>query len=153
MKAPTIFLKPELEKKAYRLKCRFTVEANSLPDWVEKIKYKVAEEFVSDMEKQGWKYDPNKLPPAERGFKLSGPFSHMQTVQLPKFSTFKAAEALPRVRAGDRMRDNTNNYVQTVPLLDQTDKWEYELSAVFIRSQILTELPDSWEEAKELKSS
>ena len=137
-----LLLRPDLGKKAYRLKCRFTIEANHKPEYLEKVKYKVAEEFINDIKKQGWEYDPNRLPPSERGFKLTGPYPATPMTGLPTKAEqfrFNAKRDMPRIAAGDKMRLPELNYAQSVPLLGETDKWEYELSAVFIHATILVE--------------
>lgn len=151
MKAPTLILKPDVPKKAYRLKCRFTVESGVQVEQLDRIKVKVAEQFVEDLGKQGWIYDPNKLHPAERGFRLSGPFSKVTPLGLPSKSEirrFSAKDALAGIQTGNKFRSKEFNYVSTVLGLDETDKWEYELSAVFIRPRILTEIPDPHEESE-----
>lgn len=125
-----------------RLKCRFTVEAGTTSDRLDKYKYKVAEAFVSDLEKQGWKYEPNRLPASERGFKLTGPFPATPVKGLPSRAEqfrFNAQRDMARVLAGDKLRATDLSYVSNVPLLGETDKWEYELSAVFIHEEILVE--------------
>ena len=146
---PELLLRPDLGKKAYRLRCRFTVEAYTLPDRIDKYKFKMAEKWVADMYKQGWDYDPNVLPLDDRGFKLRGPFSATPITGLPKLKDIRPMtnrEALARVMAGDKLRDTGEDWAVTLPEIDKTDKWEYELSAVFVRNTILTEVPDSHEE-------
>lgn len=144
-----LLLRPEVEKKPYRLKCRFSIDAYPRPEWVEKYKLQVAEQFVNDMERQGWEYDPNVLPVSERGFRLRGPFTTTPLTGLPSHVDrvrMSAAAMLPGVRAGNPYRDSGHDYAATVDPIDSTERWEYEISAVFIRPQIFTEIPDPHEE-------
>lgn len=140
---PELIFQPDLGKKAYRLKCRFITVADPRPEWVEAEKYRQAERFTEDMSKRGFIYDPNKLPASERGFKLSGPYPATSITGLPPASDYHqptGREARDRVLAGDLMRSSDKTYVADVPNLDSTDKWEWELSAVFIHPTIRTEL-------------
>jgi len=123
------------------------MDAYPLPDWVTKTKFKVAELFVADMAKQGFEYDPNKLPPHVKGFKLTGPYPatpDITSIKVPKRYTGK--QALLRVAAGDRLHDEGQDYATTLSSIDMSEQWEYEISAVFIHKTILTETPDSHEE-------
>ena len=149
MPLPELLLRPDLGKRAYRLRCRFTVGAGISPDKLETAKMKTAELFVQDMRKQGWEYDPNRLEARLRGFTLKGPFSTTPITGAPsrlERVRFDAKRDLSRVLAGDNMRLPDIDYAITVPLLDESDTWEYEISAIFIRNTILTEVPDSHEE-------
>lgn len=137
-----LLLRPDLGKKPYRLKCRFTIEANHKPEFLERVKFQVAEAFVIDMKKQGWEYDPNRIPPNQRGFKLTGPYPATPVTGLPTKAEqfrFSAKRDMARVMAGDPMRLPPTSWAKSVPILGETDKWEYELSAVFIRETILVE--------------
>ena len=147
MDLPEVLIRPDLGYKAYRLRCRFIMDAYPLSDWVTKTKFKVAEMFVADMAKQGWEYDPNKLPVHERGFKLAGPFPQtpdITNIKVPR--RYSGKQALLMVAAGNRLHDEGQDYAVTLPTIDISEKWEYELSAVFIHKTILTEIPDSHEE-------
>lgn len=153
MRLPELLIRPDLGKRAYRLKCRFAMPAYPLPTWVESEKYKMAERFVSDMAKQGWEYDPNRLAPSERGFRLRGPYATTPVSDIKAIGrSIVARRDLPRVLAGDPLRDTGEDFASIVPLLDETDKWEYEISAVFIRNTILVETPDSHEELEIIRN-
>ncbi len=148
---PELLLRPDLGKRGYRLKCRFTVEAYTRPEVIEKVKYKIAEAWVRDMAKQGFEYDPNRLEPSVRGFTLRGPFNSTPITGTPKLHTIRpmsGREALMRVIQGDRLRDTVGDYAVTLPALNETDKWEYEISAVFVHPTILAEIPNSQEETE-----
>lgn len=137
-----LIIRTPREKKAYRLRCRFTVDAGASQDSIDKMKIRVAEKFVEDMKKQGWEYDPNKIEASQRGFTLKGPFLPTPITGLPKFHErirFNSREALPRVMAGDPMRLPDKSWVVDMPTITTTDKWDYELSAVFIRPTIMIE--------------
>ena len=150
-----ILLRTDLPKKAYRLRCRFTIEAYPKQEWLDRAKLKAAEMFVEDMIKQGWQYDPNKIHPNSRGFKLTGPYTATPITGLPKLNTIKRItnkEALARVSAGDPMRDTGEDWAVTLPGLFESNSWEYELSAVFIRTTILVETPSLHEEQEVLRN-
>lgn len=141
-----ILVRPNRETKAYRLRCRFSIVAFPKPRFLERAKFEAAEEFVSDMAKQGWTYV------SKFGFKMTGPFPKTVTVTLPKRSQqdrwhIPSAEMIRAVRAGYTIdRPPPVDYVSTVPLITETDEWEYELAGVFTRPELLTERPDEHEE-------
>lgn len=148
--ALTLNIPRSRDKKAYRLRCRFAMPAYPLPSWLEKAKVKVAEDFVEDMRKQGFEYVPSY------GVTMTGPFPVVETVNLPKRSQqarwhMPAQEALQRIQAGQRIRAGGEPYVKAVPSLAMSEKWEYELAAVFAHDTILTESPDAAEEQEGLK--
>lgn len=137
-----LLLPKEKSKRAMRIKCRFQIDAGHSERMLEKMKYKVAEAFVEDVEKQGWKYDPNKLPPTERGFRMTGPYPATIVRGAPSKAErfhFNAERDTAAVRAGERFLPKAMNYVSMVPDITETDRWEYELSAVFIHDEILVE--------------
>ena len=142
MNAPTLLLRPARDKKAYRLKCRFKIEAYPYPDRLERAKVRMAERFVEDMHKQGWEY-------AEQfGFKMKGPFPMVETMILRRPRQHSAKEMLAGVLAGNPYRDEGVDYAKPVLALDMQEYWEYELCATFSRMEILTEYPDAHEEEK-----
>lgn len=149
MSIPEILIRPDLGKKAYRLKCRFTVDAHISPERFEKLKFEVAEAWVEDMKLQGWEYDPNRIEKSQRGFNLSGPFYITPVTGLPKFHERRkmtSKEMLPMVAQGRRVFDEGRDWAVPVTPLNQSDKWDWEISAVFIHETILTEIPDAHEE-------
>ena len=137
-----IIAKPSLNKKPYRLKCRFKIEAYPHPSRLGLAKVRMAERFVEDMHKQGWEY-------VERfGFKMTGPFPTVEPVMVHRPRTLSAGEMLAGVLAGKPFRDDGMDYAKPVLGLNMLEHWEYSLSAVFAHSQLLTEYPDPHEEEK-----
>lgn len=151
MNSLTLLLRPDLGKRAYRLRCRFTV--NAFPDtaMLERAKVQAAEMFVRDMAKQGWEYLD------KHGFKMTGPFIPMKIVALPKRHQqarwhTSSHELLAQARAGFRSPALSEpNYVTAVPALSETESWDFELAGVFVHKTILTESPDPHEEKEVLK--
>lgn len=150
MNLPELLLHKDLGKRAYRLKCRFKIDPNPKPDWLERTKFQAAELWVQDMEKQGWEYDPNKLEKSLRGFTMKGPFVSTPVTGAPsrlEQFRFNAKRDLPKILSGDPMRvPDLSRYVATMPSLGESPQWEYELSAIFIRKTLLVEVPDLKEE-------
>jgi|SRR3972149_2774279 len=150
MDSVELLLRPDLGKKAYRLRCRFRIGAYPSERTLEKAKYKAAELFVRDMAKQGWEH----LEP--HGFKMSGPFPATETGYLPKRSQQERWHVPSRELIGAVLNSYTprlpvahdNSYARIVPLVTETDDWEFELAAVFVHPTILTEVPDAHEERK-----
>jgi len=139
-----VLVRPDRGKKAYRLRCRFTVEAFPNPDFLERAKFRAAETFVEDMRKQGWEYLNSY------GFKMTGPFPAIEVVNLPSRSLQPrwhqpSQEVLQRIMAGQVVRTNDTSYASDVPSLGACEKWEYELAGVFAHETILTEMPDKKE--------
>lgn len=141
-----LMLRPDLGKRAYRLRCRFTIGAMPSARTLEKAKYHAAELFVRDMKQQGWEYLDHY------GFRMTGPFPATEAVTVPKRSQqarwhIPSHELLPALLAGYRVPMPVEpSIVRCVPTISTTDAWEYELAGVFIRDTILTEVPDPHEE-------
>ena len=139
-----LLLRRDLGKRAYRLRCRFSVGAFPKEDWLRKAKVAAAEKFIEDMTKQDWRYvEPH-------GIRMTGPFAAMQAMSLPRrhqqeqWHWNARTPFIPQGLSKDVP-------VVTVPSLGETDKWEYELAAVFTHDTILTERPDPDEEQVILK--
>ena len=135
MPYPELLLRPDLGKRAYRLRCRFAIDAFPREWFLEKAKYAAAQRFVEDMAKQGWEHIQ------KFGFQMKGPFSALTVPFLPKRALqekwhFNARYPMPRRISSE----GAPAYVGTVPLLGESEKWEYELAGVFIHKTILTEL-------------
>ena len=150
--ALTLLLRPDRGRSAYRLRCRFKVNAFPNPDFFDKAKFQAAEMFVRDMKKQGWTYLD------KHGFKVSGPYAPLVPVSLPhrhlqaQWHT-ASRDLLPQIQAGRRFhRPKEPGYVSVVPSLIEMDEWEFELAGVFVHSTILTEIPDAHEERQELRA-
>lgn len=144
-----LLLRPDLGRRPYRLKCRFVVGAFPSERTLEQAKYKAADMFVRDMEKQGWQNVE------KHGFKMSGPFPHVETINLPSRSQQQqwhtpSRELIAAVQAGHRPKLPAQNggYARVVPRLPEIDDWEFELAGVFIHETILTEVPDEHEEKR-----
>lgn len=135
-----LILPRNLDKKAYRLRCRFKIEPCPSIGRLDIEKVRVAERFVEDMRKQGWTHDPRF------DFRLLGPFVPVVPVALNPRRTPTARQMLPGVLAGKRFLDDGATEVRNVPLLGESDYWEYEIAAVFVRTQVLTETADPHEE-------
>jgi hypothetical protein len=146
-----ILIREARDRRAYRLRCRFVLPANPRPEWVEKEKYRIAERFIADMRKQGWEHLPR------HGFQLSGPFPPTPEPGLPRSGGSQwhapsrdllsavADGRPPRARRGEGLMDG----IHAVPVMGETDGWEYELAGVFTHPEILTEVPDRHEERRD----
>lgn len=154
----TLILRPDLGKKAYRLKCRFTIEAFPTKRSLELGKFKAAGLFVTDLAKQGWE-NVEKF-----GFKLNGPFSPVEIMTIPKRSEQPRWNASSKEMYGAIQSGNIQNYqrqqyermaadggyARPVPHITEVDSWEFELVGVFVHKTILMETPDPHEEEEEL---
>ena len=148
----TLLVRPDMGRKAYRLRCRFKVSAFPSQDLLEKSKYKVAELFVESLAKQGWEYLD------KHGFKMTGPFAPLVIVNLPKKHQqaqwhMKSSEMLEKhMNHGGSLsaspRSSPTSYVSDVPPLAECEEWEFELAGVFVHKTLLAETPDPWEERK-----
>ena len=137
-----IIAKPSLEKRAYRLRCRFRIEAYPQPSRLELAKVRMAERFVNDMHDQGWEYMERS------GFKMAGPFPMVEPVVIHRPRTLSAREMLAGVLAGKPFRNEGADYAKPVLGLDVQEYWEFELAGIFAHTQLLTEYPDTHEEEK-----
>lgn len=141
-----LLLRPDLGKKAYRLKCRFLIGAYPSERTLEKAKFHAADLFIQDLAKQGWENV------SKHGFKMSGPFAAVQVINLPKRSQQErwhtpSKDMIAAVSAGYKPPPPPpESYVQTVPDVAESEDWEFELAGVFVHSTIMTELPDLHEE-------
>jgi len=141
--APTVIIQKVRENKLYRLPCRFKVDPYPAPGALESGAVTVAEQFVADMHKQGWEHVTNSA------WKLDGPFQPIVPVTIRPMRQLSARHMLPHVLAGARFLDHGNDTASLVRPLREYDYWEYELSGVFYRPQILVEYPDAHEEEKQ----
>ena len=103
----------------------------------------IAERFVRDMHKQGWEHD-GRVP-----FVMKGPFPQVEITTIHPQRLPTAREMAPYVAQGDRFRDPFVGYdygAKPALTLAASEYWEYEIAGVFVRTQILTELPDKTEQ-------
>ena len=146
-----LLLRASRDKKPYRLKCRLKIEPCPSPvrdydghlRWrsrLEREKVQTAERFVSDLKAQGWGH----LPSSE--IRMRGPFPMVVPKPIHVVRALSAKEMLPHVAQGARFLDRGTDGVSLVPNIDASEWWEFEISAVFLREEILTEVPDSHEE-------
>ncbi len=144
-------IRPDLGRRAYRLKCRFVIEAYPTAGRLATVKVEAAERFVEDMAKQGYEYMDKHGVTEPRLIGAVTPITGAPT--RAQRERFDAAAALPNVMAGDRLRlQHEMDYAVTIPLLNQVDAWQYEITAVFVHKTLLVETPDDHEERKVLLS-
>lgn len=150
-----LLLRPSREKKAYRLKCRFKIEPCPSPlrdsmghaRWMarlEREKVRVAERFVRDMHTKSPPWD--NLP--DYGFKMRGPFPMVVIKPIHVKRMPSAREMLPAVAQGARFLDSGVSGVSDVPKLGESEWWEFEISGIFAREELLAEIPDAHEEER-----
>ena len=121
--------------------CRFRIEQHPTKDSLDRGKVKAAEWFVEDQRKEGFEYV------GRFGFILNPkPFVPVVPVTLDTPKHLTARQMLSGVIQGNKYRANEFAGVQTVPLLGESEYWEYDISAVFVHRTILTERPDPHEE-------
>lgn len=134
---PTLLLRPDRGVRPYRLRCRFTVNAYPSERELDEACIAAVEQFIKDMAKQGWDYLD------EYGFQLD---------KSPK-PHFALSEVLPRGKQEEwhvdaRKVQNPSAVkriglsspgVITVPSVAHSDRWDFELSAVFLHKTLLTE--------------
>lgn len=140
MNSLDILLRPSLDKRGYRLRCRFKIEPYPTKARLDRERVTVAEQFVSDMHKQGWEHD------ARHAFKMTGPFPMVPLTTIHPRSVPTAKEMVPYVKNGARFLDQGKSTATTIPPLDLSEWWEYEIAGVFVRTQIMTEYADRHEE-------
>lgn len=137
-----LLLRPDLGKRPYRLRCRFTTHPNPSRDFLDREKVKVAERFIADMAAQGWDFL------GQYGVRLTGPFVPVQPVTIRRPRTLRARDMLDGVAQGARfLAGGPETRAQQVAPFGETEYWEYELAAVFLHGTILTERPDAHEVA------
>ena len=143
MNAPQLLLRPDLGKRAYRLRCQFHIGQRPRRDFLERAKYAAAEKFIADMHRQGWEY-------VERyGFRMIGPFPTLRPIAIPKRVRVPSArEMLEGVKQGNPYRAAPSYGVQNVPLVAESEEWTYELAGVFVHKTILMDYPDQHEEIR-----
>ena len=141
--------RPDLGKRPYMLHCRFQIEAYPTPGMLDRAKYAAAEQFIADMKVKGWDYigESSRLPAEVRGFKMTFKGAHIETMTLhrPKRAP-SSREMLPHVMQGAKFRADERPTVMTVPEINATEFWDYDLRGVFLHDTILAEVPDLHEE-------
>lgn len=136
---PELLIRPDLGKRPYRLRCRFTIDAFPKPHWLEKAKYAAAEAFVRDMAKQGFEY-VDRL-----GVTMTGPFP---TVEIA--SSLRRPREHFSARRPDFRRKEPGSMATTLPALTEMPRWDYELAMVFVHKTLLVEIPTAEEEREML---
>jgi hypothetical protein len=144
-------IRPDLGKKAYRLRCAFTMPAYPRADFLAKAKVEAAELFVEDMAKQGFAYRD------EHGFRMSGPYVPTKVGSIPKRHEQErwhqaSRDMLPSLLNGNPPRVKDPGYVFAPLTLQTSDLWEYRLAGVFVHDTIVVEYPEEHELIKELAS-
>ena len=135
-----IIIPRDLGRRAYRLKCRFVIEAHPTRERLKQGALKTHEMFVCDMAKQGWEHLASEPP------RLGGPFTPVAPMKVRVARPPSSQEMLYAVAQGATFRAEAETLAQNVTPLDQNDSWEYELSLVFVGKTIRFEVPDRHEE-------
>lgn len=141
---PTLILRPDLEHQRYRLTCRITIDAplrgvktDAWKDYARREVKRAHEQFVRDMEKQGWRYIDGQVP------RVKGPFSHIDPGGIPgKPNMPKRRPGHPSIPLDEIDHvPNRDSYVQRVRGVEQHEQWDYEFTEAFTR-RMLVEVPD-----------
>ena len=136
----TLIIPKQREHKPYRLKCRFKADPYPSQGRLDQEKVIIAEQFVKDMHKQGWEYD------GRHGLTMTGPYPMVTPITIHPRRMLTAREMASGVANGQRFRDDGEDAVSIVPRLSLSEHWEYEITGVFVREQIMVEYPDPHEE-------
>ena len=138
----TLILHRDLGKRAYRMKCRFTIEAHPTRESLRQGALKAMEMFVKDMAKmkEKWQYLPEHRP------QRNGPFTPVVPMTIRRARAPTAREMQYAVAEGARFLAGAETLAQTVTPLDENESWEYELGLVFVTDTIRFEVPDRHEE-------
>ena len=155
-----LLIRPDLGRKAYRLRCAFTVPAftvrpgasptecvtrrNVYDEAVKRSAVKVAEKFVVDMGLQGWEIEE------KHGFQISGPHTVTPIRSIPKRSRqehwqLPAEKALSILYFGGKIPrlGPDPGYVTAVAPLNESEDWEYRIAAVFSRPTLVFEYDET----------
>lgn len=136
-----LLLRPDLGKKAYRLRCRFRVGAYPGARFLEKAKYAAGEQFIRDMQVRGWEYVDRY------GFRMTGPYAPVEPTTIHVIRPPSSRNMLTAVAQGARfLPTDQGSQAQAMPVLHESENWEFELAGVFVHKTILTERPDPHEE-------
>ena len=136
----TLMIPRDLGRRAYRLKCRFVIEARPTRERLKAGALKAMDLFIQDMAKQGYEYLSSQPP------KLGGPFTPVVPMTVRIVRPPSAREMQYAVSQGARFRAGEETLAQTVTPLSENESWEYELSLVFVTKTIRFEVPDLHEE-------
>ena len=135
-----LLLRPDLGKKAYRLRCRFRIGAFPKAEFLQKAKIKAAERFVDDMHVRGFEYLD------AHGFVMKGPFTPWpEPITIRRPPRLTARQMLPMLMQGKKFRAEETTLGTNVLPLSEYEYWEYELAGVFVHRTILVEHPSEGE--------
>ena len=137
----TIVIPGSRPEKGYRLRCRFKIDPSPTERRLDIEKVRVAEQFVADMHKQGWTHD------TRFDFRLRGPFTPVEPSTIHPHRIPSAREMLPGLMRGEQFRDEFPSGVSLALPLGEVGYWEYEISAVFTRPEIILEYANPHEES------
>ena len=132
-----LLIRPDHGYKAYRLHARFSVDARPSPAYLAKAKMVAAEKWIADMEKQGWDYLD------KHGIELRGPVPAMPAPKglpsIAQMERIKAKDAALAVAGGARLLAKPDSWVADIPTLANSEKWDFDLAAVFVRKTLVME--------------
>lgn len=119
---PAIILRPNRERKVYRLKCSFDLDPHPSERRLRLMTLEVGYRFLRDMEKQGWQY-------MGRGLEMSGP----RPMSEMKYARSRSVQDVGK----------PSEFVFDLPQLDALEEspiWRYYLTGLFLRKEIPIEI-------------
>ena len=111
---------PERDKKAYRMRCAFTVPSGTRGRLLEKAVLMAGAQFVRDMQSRGYEWR------SEMGYKLDGPHPHIELVQFQSKAQQSKITDMDKVSA----------MVQEYPKRGQTADEDWRLTMTFVLPEV-----------------
>lgn len=137
----SLLLRPDLGKKAYKMRSRFRIEAEHTREQLNRARNVALNDFIVAMGKRDWQYVSKYLP------RITGPYSYIQPSEQAKPQRISAKQMLPGVLQGNKYRESPDTLgVFSPDPVDATEWVEYEISAFFVHPTLVLEIPYSHEE-------
>lgn len=132
---------PDLGKRSYRLKFSVVTWPNPTSDQLRRGLYKSLEPLERQMRTQGFEL-------RERTIRFERRQPHIETVEIHVHRQPTAKQMIRDVAQGAKFRDQGGTIAMAVPLLEETEAWEYIFSAEFIHDTLVFDIPEVHEEGR-----
>ena len=131
----TLLLRKETVQQPYKLTCRFTVDAplrgiktERWLDYAQREYVRCCNQFVRDMEKQGWKFVGGGLPFS------GGPYSYIDPRGVPKRPIKPARQkGRPSAPIAEWDKVDWGHYTENVVTVQEHERWDYEFYGIFTK--------------------
>ena len=134
---------PDLGKRAYRLRCQITVGNGVHGAELRQAVRGCLEHFVKGMHLEGFEWL------SRYGWRPEGmPVPHIEPREIRIPPRLTAKQMLPAVKQGARFLAKDETIAWAVPSLEESIRWDYIVSGVFVHDTLVIDVPYPHEEER-----